>query len=88
MVFYQLATKAQALAIKAMGAIMEHIQNITQIKRRALYYLIKKALNRGWNPTTNPLIIDGYVIDTLHPGKKTKYMCEFEQRILKKVTSD
>ena len=33
MVFYQLTTRAQALAMKAMGATLEHIQHITEIKR-------------------------------------------------------
>ena len=88
MVFYEIATRAQALAMKAMGATLNQIENITKIKRRSLQYLIKKALNRGWNPTTNPLIIDGYVIDAPHPGKKTKCTREFEQQILKKVTSN
>ena len=88
MVFHQLATRAQALAMKAMGATLEQIQNITQIKRRGLQYLIKKALNRGWNPTTNPLILDGYVIDAPRASRKLKVTREFEQRILKKVTSD
>ena len=79
MVFYEIATRAQALAMKAMGATLNQIKNITKIKRRSLQYLIKKALNRGWNPTINPLIIDGYVVDTPHPGRKTKCMREFEQ---------
>ena len=72
MVFYQLTTRAQALAMKAMGATLEQIQNITQIKRRSLQYLIKKALNRGWNPTTNPLILDGYIIDAPRASRKLK----------------
>ena len=86
--FYQLATRAQALAMKAMGATLEHIQKITQIKRRSLQYLFKKALNRGWHPTTNPLILDGYIIDAPCTGPKVKVTRLFEQRILKKVTSD
>ena len=88
--FYQLTTRAQALAlaIKAMGATLEQIQKITQIKRRLLQYLFKKALNRGWHPTTNPLILNGYIIDTLYTRLKVKITRIFEQQILKKVTSD
>ena len=71
-VFYQLATRAQALAMKAIGAILEHIQSITLIKRRALQYLFKKVINCGWNPTTNPLIINGYVVNGPRPGRKPK----------------
>ena len=86
MVFYEIATSAQALAMKAMGATLNQIKNITKIKRRSLQYLIKKALNCGWNPATNSLIINSYIIDAPYPGRKTKCTREFEQRILKKVT--
>ena len=74
--------------MKAMGATLERIESITQMKRRSLQYLFKKALDRGWHPTTNPLILDGYIIDAPRAGKKLKVTREFEQRILKKVTTD
>jgi hypothetical protein len=45
-------------------------------------------INRGWNPTTNPLVINGYIIDGPRPGRKPKVTREFKQQILKKVTSD
>ena len=64
--------------MKAMGATLEHIQNVTRIKRRALQYLIKKALNRGWNPTTNPLILDGYIIDAPRASRKLKVTHKFK----------
>ncbi|OCK98283.1 uncharacterized protein K441DRAFT_738944, partial [Cenococcum geophilum 1.58] len=48
--------------------------------------LIKKALNCGWNPTTNPLILNGYIIDAPRASRKLKVTREFKQRILKKVT--
>ena len=86
--FYQLATRAQALAIKAMGATLKKIQKITQIKRRSLQYLFKKALNHSWHPTTNPLILNGYIINAPRTGPKVKITRLFKQRILKKVTSN
>jgi hypothetical protein len=45
--FHQLATRAQALAIKAMGATLDYIENITQIKRCNLQYIFSKARSRG-----------------------------------------
>ena len=74
--------------MKAMGATLKHIESVTQIKRRSLQYIIKKALNRGWHPKTNPLILDGYLIDAPRAGRKPKITREFEQRILKKVTTN
>ena len=78
MVFYEIATRAQALAIKAMGATLKYIQKITQIKHWLLQYLFRKALNRGWHPTTNPLILNGYIIDAPHIRLKVKVICLFE----------
>jgi hypothetical protein len=86
MVFYQIATRAQALAMKAMGATLQQIQNVTFIKRRTLQYLFTKAANRGWNPVTNPLVLDGHVVDAPRSGRKRVITCELEQEILKKVT--
>ena len=74
--------------MKAIGATLKHIENVTQIKRRLLQYIIKKALNRGWHPKTNPLILNGYIIDAPRAGRKPKITREFKQRILKKVTTD
>ena len=88
MVFYQLTTRAQALAMKAIGATLEHIQCITEIKHRTLQYIFKRARSHGWDPSTHPHILDGHVIDAPHTGSKVKITREFEQRILKKVTSD
>ena len=72
--------------MKAMGATLQQIQNVTSIKRRALQYLFTKATNRGWNPVTNPLVLNGYIIDAPRPGRKRIVTREFEHRILKKVT--
>ena len=86
MVFYQIATRAQALAMKAMGATLQQIQNVTFIKRHTLQYLFTKAANRGWNPVTNPLVLDGHVVDAPRSGRKRVITYELEQEILKKVT--
>ena len=88
MVFYQLATRAQALAMKAMGATLEHIERITEIKRRTLQYIFKRVHSHSWDPSSHSLVLDGYVLDAPHTGSKVKITREFEQCILKKVTID
>jgi len=40
----------------------------------------------SWDPSSHPLILDGYIIDSLRSGRKVKITREFEQRILKKAT--
>ena len=74
--------------MKAIGATLEHIQSVTLIKQRALQYLFTKAINYSWNPTTNPLIINSYIVNGPRPSRKPKVTHEFKQQILKKVTSD
>ena len=60
MIFYQLIIRAQALAMKAMGATLEHIERITEIKRRTLQYIFKRARSRGWDPSAHPRIEEGF----------------------------
>ena len=88
MVFYQLTTRAQALAMKAMGATLDHIQRVTEIKRWALQYIFKKARSRGWDEISRPIVLDGYIVDAPRSGRPLRTTREFEQRIIKKVTSD
>ena len=76
--FHQLATRAQALAMKAMGATLNYIKNITQIKRRTLQYIFSKAHSRGWDPVSCPLLLNGYIIDAPYAGRKIKINREFE----------
>ena len=86
--FYQLATRAQALAMKAMGTTLDYIENITQIKRRNLQYIFSKARSCGWDPVSRPLLLDGYIVNAPCAGRKIKINYEFKLRIIKKVTSD
>ena len=86
--FHQLATRAQALAMKAMGATLDYIENITQIKRRNLQYIFSKARSCGWDPVSRPLLLDGYIVNAPCAGRKIKINYEFKLRIIKKVTSD
>jgi hypothetical protein len=75
--FHQLATRAQALAMKAIGATLQHIERITEIKRRTLQYIFKKARGRGWDPSSRPLILDGYIIDAPRTRSKVKISVVF-----------
>ena len=74
--------------MKAMGATLDYIENITQIKRRTLQYIFSKARSRGWDPVSRPLLLDGYIVDAPRAGRKIKINREFELRIIKKVTSN
>jgi hypothetical protein len=72
MVFYQLATKAQALAMKALGATLDHIERISEINRRTLHYLFNKSRSRRWDPSSGRFVHDGYILDSPRTGRKVK----------------
>ena len=86
--FHQLATRAQALALKAMRATLDYIQHITEIKHQTLQYIFKRARSHSWDPVSHPLILSNYIIDAPHTGSKVKITRKFKQRILKKVTTN
>ena len=73
--------------MKAIGATLDYIKNITQIKRRTLQYIFSKARSRGWDPISRSLILDGYIINT-RTRRKIKITREFKLQIIKKTTSD
>ena len=74
--------------MKAMGATLDHIQRITEIKRRALQYIFKRACSRSQDLVSRPLILNGYIINTPYTRLKVKITYKFKQRILKKVTTN
>ena len=74
--------------MKAMGATLNYIKNITQIKRYTLQYIFSKARSRGQDPVSRPLLLDGYIVNAPYTGRKIKINYKFKLRIIKKVTSD
>ena len=45
---YGLATRAQAVVIKALGTPLKIITNVTGISARHISNLVKKAVENGW----------------------------------------
>ena len=74
--------------MKAMGATLNYIKNITQIKRHTLQYIFSKARSRGQDPVSRPLILDGYIIDAPCTKRKIKITYKFKLRIIKKAISN
>jgi hypothetical protein len=72
MVFYQLATKAQALAMKAMGAPLTISNALPKSNAEHCNISSKRARSRGWDPSSRPLVLDGYIIDGLALEERSK----------------
>jgi hypothetical protein len=49
MPYYGLATRAQAIVMKALGTPLKLITQIIRISGRHISNLVKKAVENGWN---------------------------------------
>ncbi|OCL00157.1 uncharacterized protein K441DRAFT_500588, partial [Cenococcum geophilum 1.58] len=50
--------------------------------------IFKRACSRGWDPSSYPLILNSYIINTPYTRLKVKITHKFKQQILKKVTTN
>ncbi|KAK4126044.1 hypothetical protein N657DRAFT_551531, partial [Parathielavia appendiculata] len=74
MVYYDIATRAQALTLKLIIQLdNRQIEAITGIKPRALNNLANRALERGFDPNgSRPIILDEHVRDAPKTGRSSK----------------
>ncbi|KAJ9129430.1 hypothetical protein NKR23_g12534, partial [Pleurostoma richardsiae] len=57
MPFYDLATRAQVLALKCVGATNPTIQEQTGVPSRTINRIFDRAIDRGFDPMTQPCVI-------------------------------
>ena len=69
---YDIATRAQALALKIGGRHSnEEIKHITGISVRSINRIVDQAIERGLD-LNNPIILDSYVADSPRSGRPSK----------------
>jgi len=85
---FDIATRAQAGLLKALGETLAIIQQQTGITQRQAWNIHKEAQNRGWSPGT-PLL-DKHVKDNLkdRSGRKRMITPTVEQAVVDAVTKD
>ncbi|KAF1982402.1 hypothetical protein K402DRAFT_340493, partial [Aulographum hederae CBS 113979] len=88
MVWVELATRAQALVLKAFGVKMAEIVEVTNIKLRNLQYILSRARQRGWSGAKDEMILDGHLIEKRRTGRPRKYKKEFDEKVIDAVTTD
>ena len=86
MPYYGLATRAQAIIIKALGTPLKLITQITGISGRHIRNLAKKAVENSWN--TNWVLLDDHLKDKPRIGRTKKITPDIEQRVINAVTCD
>jgi transposase len=84
---YDIATRAQALTLKAMGRPNAEIQLITGMQPRTVQLLYQKALERGFDPETK-IILNHHVDDGKRSGRPKKQTTELIQDVVSKVRRD
>ena len=73
---YDKATRAQALTLKILGVSNAEIERVTGMQTRSLNSLLKRAIERGFDPQTSPKILDAYVEDGKRSGRPKKQIEE------------
>jgi hypothetical protein len=86
MPYYGLATRAQAVVLRAAGVTLKQISTITSITTKHIKNLYTKATTRGWNPLS-PLL-DVYIKDKPRPRRKKLVTPEKELEIVNAVLRD
>ena len=70
MPYYGLATRAQAVVIKALGTPLKLITKITRISGKHIGNLVKKVVENSWN--ANWVLLNNYLKDKPHKGRTKK----------------
>ena len=83
MPYYGLATRAQAVVIKALGTPLKLITQITGISGRYIGNLVKKAVENGWN--ANWVLFNNYFKDKPCRGRTKKITPDIKQRVVNAV---
>jgi transposase len=86
MPYYSLATRAQAITLRALGVAYQKVTEITGISTRHVQNLVGIAISRGWKADT-PLL-DSDVKDKPGWGQKRKFTKEQEMEIVEAILTD
>jgi len=71
MPYYGLATRAQAVVMKALGTSLKVITRITGISGRHIGNLVKKVVENGWR--IDWVLLDNHLKDKPHVGHKRNH---------------
>ena len=86
MPYYGLATRAQAVVMRALGTPLKVITCVTGISSKHISNLLKKAVENGWR--ADWVLLDDYLKDKPRPGRKKKITPDLEQKVINAVTCD
>ena len=82
---HDIAVRIQALALAEEGITVKRIMEITNMSRRTIFNLKKKARERGYNPTQSRTLKLEYVEDAPRSGRPKVVTEEKKQLLLNHV---
>jgi hypothetical protein len=84
---YGLATRAQAVVMKALGTPLKVITHVARISAGHIGNLVKKAVENGWR--ADWVLLNNYLKNKPSPGrKKTITYPDLKQKVISAVTCD
>jgi len=88
MVYYDIATRAQALTFKLIFKVdNQQIQAMLGMPPSTVNRLVDRAIERGFNPEHSMVILDKYVCDAPKTGRPSKQQ-DHEDQVLERVRKD
>ncbi|KAF2279115.1 uncharacterized protein EI97DRAFT_372182, partial [Westerdykella ornata] len=84
--YYDLATRAQVIALRSFGTSIKQVEEITGVKERTQRKIITRAKEHGYQP--NSVVLDDHVKDAPKAGAPRKRSASFEEALLQKVQRD
>ena len=76
------------MALRAYGIPATEIANITQISERTIRDIYRRAIDRGFDSRSSPLVLDTHVDDASRLGRPSKQTEDTKNSILEKVRRD
>ena len=84
---YELATRAQVVALKEVGFTKKQILEITGVSERQVVLYYSTALSRGYNPARSKVLKDEYFVDASRSGRPLKRTEEVTAAVVAEVYS-
>ncbi|OCK95484.1 uncharacterized protein K441DRAFT_716285 [Cenococcum geophilum 1.58] len=83
---YGLATRAQAVVMKALGTPLKVIAHVTGISARHIGNLVKKVVENSWR--ADWVLLDNHLKNKPGPGRKKTITPDLKQKVVNAVTCD
>ena len=81
---YGLATRAQAVVMRALGTPLKVITCVTGISSKHIGNLLKKAVENGWR--ADWVLLNDHLRDKPRVGRKKKITPNLKQKVINTVT--